>query len=318
LWIKNDKKVLLNAFLSGLLFILLILPLVWLVLVNFGIVSEYKGEFFSVPKLLFWRGGEVGLNDFKNKFRMFSNLLFKQNDGWLSNMIPSYGLFYLFSPILVVVGLVSQGIKAKKDVLAKQFSFDLVIICLIVIGLLNALCVYAFSNRVNFLFVPLTVALTIGVVTFRHIKVLFYGVMIAYFICFMSFCKTYFGNYNQMIAKHYSFSFSYGLKDALYKADELHAKEGADIYLLEELYAYSKVLFYNKINPYAYRRTVEWYDYPNAFVQAKQFLYYHFVWEQDYEHLESGKIYIAHKDKIAYFAGMPYQEYGNYIVAFMK
>lgn len=318
LWLKRNKETFINCVLSGGLWVLLIMPLIWFFLVNLGGVPEYMSNFFSVPKLLFWRGGEVGLDDFKTKFNMFSNLLFYQNDGWLANMIPRYGLFYMFSPALMLVGLVCMSARAKKDVMMKKFSFDLVIICLIVIGLLHAVCVYGFSNRVNFLFVPLMISLTIGVASLRRIKKLFYGVMAAYLICFGCFIKTYFKDYNLMLSKHYLFSFSYGLKDALLDAEEIHAKEGADIYLLEELYAYSKVLFYSKVNPYAYQRTVRWYDYPNAFVQAKDFLYYHFVWTQNYEQLEAGKIYIAHNDKKAYFKDLPYREYGNYIVAFKR
>jgi hypothetical protein len=218
----------------------------------------------------------------------------------------------------MIIGLASLGIRCKKTGFKKEFSFDVIVLVLIVVGLLHALCVYGCSNRVNFLFVPLMISLTIGVASLRCIKKLFYSVTVAYLVCFGCFVKTYFKDYNQMLSKHYLFSFSYGLKDALEKAEEIHTKEGADIYLLEELYAYSKVLFYNNINPYAYQRTVEWYDYPNAFVQAKRFLYYHFVWTQDYGQLEKGKIYIAHNDKKAYFDGFPYVEYGNYIVAFQR
>lgn len=318
LWLNQDKKALMNCLFSGLLFVLLVVPLIWFVMVNLGMVAEYRGTYLSVPKLLVWRGGEVGLNDFKQKFEMFFNLLFKQNDGWLSNMMPKYGLFYLFSPILMIIGLIVMSFRIKKEVLRKEFCFELVIICLIVIGLLLALCVYAFSNRVNFLFVPLMVALTLGVMSLRRIKALFGAAVLVYVVSFLCFSKTYFTEYNKMLAQNYSFSFSYGLKEALSEAEAIHDKEGADVYLLEELYAYSKVLFFNQVNPKAYQRTVQWYEYPNAFVQAKSFLYYHFVWAADYEHLERGKIYIAHKDKKAYFASVPYQEYGNYIVAFAR
>lgn len=318
LWLRCDKKVLMNCVFSGLLFVLLVSPLIWFVMVNLGVVGEYRGNFFSVPKLLLWRGGEVGLDDLKTKFHMFSNIFIKQNDGWLANMMPKYGLFYLFSPLLMIVGFMVMCAKAKREVLKKDFSFDLVVGGLIIVGFLQALCVYAFSNRVNFLFVPLMVALTLGIVSFRRIKFLFEVVIVLYLVSFGCFVRTYFTDYNKMLAQNYSFSFSYGLKEALKEAEDMHLKEGADIYLLEELYAYSKVLFFNKINPKAYQRTVQWYDYPNAFVQAKEFLYYHFVWTADYEHLERGKIYIAHKDKKSYFVGMPYQEYGNYIVAFLR
>lgn len=317
-WLKRDKKILINCVLSGALFVLLIMPLVWLFLVNTGVVPEYRGEFFSVPKLLFWRGGEVGFSDFKLKVLMFFNVFVRQNDGWIANMIQGYGLFYLFSPVLMLAGIVCMGARVKKNAFMKNFSFDLVIITLVIVGLLNAVSVYSFSNRVNFLFVPLMAVLTLGVVSLRRFKLLFGAVILAYLVSFGCFSKAYFRDYNHMLAKHYLYSFSYGLEDALLHAEEIHSKEGADIYFLEELYAYSKVLFYSKVNPEAYQQTVSWYDYPNAFVQAKQFLYYHFVWEQNYGLLEEGKIYIAHNDKKAYFHDFPYQEYGNYIVAFKR
>ena len=303
---------------SVVLFVLLNLPLLVLVLVNYGVVAEYRSAWLSVPKLLLWRGQEVGLNHFAFKLTMLFNVLIMQDDGWLSNMIPAYGGFYLFTPLFMFIGLWNLIKKAKADILHKQFSFALCIIGQIVIGLMYAVCVYAFSNRVSFLFMPLLIAATWGIMSLKPFKWVWRLVLMVYVWCFMLFAHTYFTKYNEMLAESHEFSFSYGLQDALQRAEQLHQQTGADIYLLEERYAYAKVLFLNQVNPYLYQQTVSWLEYPNAFMQAKDFLYYHFMWNVDFDTLQSGQIYIVPKNRFQFFVNDSYALYGNYVVSYKK
>ena len=79
-------------------------------------------------------------------------------------------------------------------------------------------------------------------------KRLFYTIIAIYILHFMFFTHNYFTNYNQKLAQNYLFSFSYGIKDALQKAEELHHKTNKSIYILGEPYIYPKVLFLNKIS----------------------------------------------------------------------
>ena len=316
LWWFVDKKTQKAVFLSAMLFAVLNLPLLWLILVNYGVVEAYNSAWISVPKLLVWRGQEIGSDDFYFKLTMLFNVLIKQNDGWLSNMIPSYGLFYLFTPVVMLIGIVKLIKKAKVDLSCKKFSFSLCVMGQIAVGLIYASCIYAFSNRMSFLFMPLMIAATLGIMALKPVKMMWWSVIAIYLGSFGFFAHTYFMRYNEMLATDYHYRFSYGLKEALAKAEQIHQKTGATIYLLEEPYIYAKVLFLNKINPYLYRKTVQWYEYPNAFMQAMSFLYYHFIWSADFNQLPGGHIYIAHTDKRPYFKPDTYQVYGNYIVAY--
>lgn len=316
LWWLFDKKTRQTVFLSALLFVVMNIPLIWFILVNYGVVEEYRSAWFSVPKMIVWRGQEIGFDNFYFKLVMLFNVLIKQNDGWLSNMIPGYGLFYLFTPIFMLAGIVMLIRKAKTDVSAKKFSFALCVLGQIAVGLIYALCIYAFSNRVSFLFIPLMIAAILGIMTLKSAKLIWWLVIAVYLGSFCLFAHTYFTRYNKMLAANYEYGFSFGLQKALARAEQLHQQNGADIYVLEEPYTYAKVLFLSKVNPYQYRQTVEWYDYPNAYMQAKNFLYYQFVRSADVNQLTQGRIYIAHTDKIPYFKSDRYRVYGNYIVAY--
>mgnify|MGYP003297702248 CR=1 FL=1 len=129
----------------------------------------------------------------------------------------------------------------------------------------------------------------------------------------MFFTHNYFTNYNQKLAQNYLFSFSYGIKDALQKAEELHHKTNKSIYILGEPYIYPKVLFLNKISPYLYQKTVTWYNYPSTFMQAKSFTHYHFI--NTSSEIPDNQIYITHTNQKDLFNTYITFIYGNYIVA---
>ena len=318
LW-YHGKKVWKTAVLSMLLGGMLVCPLLLLVLVNYGVIGEIQLPYLSVSKLLAWRGGEIGFHDGMGKLKMLFHILVRQNDGWLSNMIPQYGLFYLFTPLLMLLGLWCMGLAMRQGSQQKRFSLAFLVLVQIVIGLGYAAMFYSFSNRVSFLFMPLMIAVVFGMTVLMRYKQLVYAVLLLYLGSFIGFAHTYFTRYNQMLAQSgYLYQFSYGIKEAIAAAQDLHAKSGAEIYFLEEPYLYAKVLFLGQVPPEAYRQSVRWYNYPDAFLQARSFLYYHFENSVDFNALPSGVIYVAHQNRQAYFADMPYKRFGNYIVAFDK
>ena len=318
LWLKKDRETFKTILFSGLLFAFLILPLGWLISVNGGWLDEYKSAWLSVPKLLAWRSHEIGTENLLFKLTMLYKVFILQNDGWLSNVIPAYGLFYLFTPLFMLIGIWMLGKGAQADFKAGCFSLNFCILLQIIVGFIYAGLIYAFSNRVNFLFIPLLVATTLGIWTLKNKRYLFYVVIIAYVGSFACFMHTYFVKYNQMLSQQAPFSFSYGLKDALAEAEKLHQIRHGDIYILEHPYVYSKVLFYNNINPQGYLNTVQWHKYPDPFIQARRFLYYRFVQYLDFDNLAKEHIYIIHKDNLPYVQNMVVEIYGNYLVAYQK
>lgn len=313
LW-SLGKRVRLTTIMSAVLCAVLVLPLLLLVLVNSGVIGEIRTPYLSVPKMLFWRGGEVSFDDLLFKMTILFNILIKQNDGWLTNMVPQYGLFYLFTPILMLLGGGRLVQKVRQDWRQRQFSFALLILGQIIVGLIYAALLYSFSNRISFLFVPLMIAAVFGARALMPYKRIFYAVTAAYLVSFICFVKMYFTRYNEMLAENYSYSFSYGIEEALAKAENLHQKYGYDIYFLEEPYLYAKVLFLSQVSPEEYRQTVQWYNYPDAFLQARSFLYYHFESTADFGQLKERAVYVVHKNRYLYFSDVPYKVYGNYIV----
>ncbi|MBQ8750086.1 MAG: glycosyltransferase family 39 protein [Alphaproteobacteria bacterium] len=302
-----------NILYSFALFILLISPILYFILVNYNILNEVKLSWITIPKLPAWRIDELGITDIKTKALMLFNILIKQNDGWPSNMLPNYGLFYLFSPIFIITGLYFLFNNTKSDYKNKKFSFSFIVLTQIIVGIIYSLFLYSFSNRINFLYIPFLISLTITIQKLVTYKRVFYTIIAIYILHFIFFIHNYFTHYNQKLAQNYLFSFSYGIKDALQKAEEWHHKTNKSIYILGEPYIYPKVLFLNKIPPYIYQKTVTWYNYPSAFMQAKSFTYYHFI--NTPSEIPDNQIYITHTNQKDYFNTYTTFIYGNYIVA---
>ena len=314
LWLKRSKAYFYKLLYSGLVFVVLVVPLMLLILVNQGIIGEIKTAYFTVPKLLFWRGQEIGLEGWQHKIGLLSNILIKQNEGWVANMVPGYGLFYMISPLFMLLGGMVAGYQAYCDFKYKRFSFATCVLWQVATGLIYGLMIFAFSNRINFLFIPLLVLVTLGISIFFRCKPLFLLIVAGYLYWFCNFSVYYLTRFNGVLAGNYLYSFSYGIKDAIKEAEDLHLKTGAEIHVLEEPYTYAKVLFYSKVNPKSYQKSVTWYDYPNAFVQAVKFLYYHFDWVPVWNNLSSHHIYVAHKHHLPRWQGREVKSFGNYIV----
>lgn len=312
---RKTKTTTLTLIAASALFALLILPLLLFVLINLNILPEIKTAAFSIPKLLFYRGEEIGFDNLLPKAAQLFNILIKQNDGWLSNQIPPYGLFYLFAPVFFLIGILILKKSAAADIAKKSFSLNLCFLFQIITGLAVSVTVYAFSNRINFIYIPILTAITVGVAAAKRRPPLFTAIIALYLISFAGFYRTYFSNYNQMLSRQFAYSFSFGFKEALAEAEKRHARTKHPIRITDEPYIYAKVLFYNNISQPDYQKTVTYYNYPDPYVNAKSFLYYHFDWQTDWNNLDKQSIYIAHKNKVGHFANYTLSHHGNYIVA---
>ena len=91
---------------SVLILAVLAFPLIWFFLANQNFLPEIRTSFFSVPKLVFMRDAEVSVR------RLFSiqaykdiiKLLVFQSDGLIWNTPEHFGLFYMWTMPLAVLG----------------------------------------------------------------------------------------------------------------------------------------------------------------------------------------------------------------------
>lgn len=151
LWVNriNFKQVIL----LGIPIALLATPLIYLILLNKGYVTRTNFGIFTIPKLFFFRQGEISIN----------NLL--QYGGYSLKTIftDSRGIYLVELPFLligIVVGI-KEFIKSIKE---KEFSFTgFMTVVFIILLICNLLVVVGTLNRANILYLPMLYLITIGI-----------------------------------------------------------------------------------------------------------------------------------------------------------
>ncbi len=291
------------------------LPLLLFLLVNKGIIPEIATSFFSIPKLVVMRDSEISI---KNLFsaQSYANLLhilLNQNDGLLWNSTRQFGLFYQISFPFVLIGAAKMIFVTAKSIAKRTFAYE----ALIVFGMLSSVftCLLIANlnvNKSNSLHFFTLILLTVGIKeTFGILKSRFIApavILCSYALLFLFFSFFYFGSYNRQI----SGSFRYGVQGAV----EYVNKQNYDSVCVDSSIYYSQILFFDQTPHDVFRTTVQYSNYPSAFLNVEQFGKYKFG--IDYDHLEAGQVYIAKADQSDSFVRKNFQvvHFEEYIVAF--
>lgn len=176
LYIKkiNFKQILL----LGIPIALLAMPLIYLILLNKGYVTRTNFGIFTIPKLFFFRQGEISFQNIL-KYGMFSlKTIFTDSKG-----------IYLIEIPLLLVGIV-VGIKEFiKSIKEKEFSFTgIMTVVFIVLLFCNLLVTVGTINRANILYLPMLYLIAIGILQIsngsKSTLVVILSVLTALFIIF--------------------------------------------------------------------------------------------------------------------------------------
>ena len=311
---KKDQPTLINTLSSGIIFTILALPIVSLILINQEIIPEIKTAFFSVPKLLFWRQNEIGLEEWTVKLNMLKYIFTTGNDYLPTNAIPFFGIFYPLSLPFILLGLYKMYKTAREDLKKHIFSFSAIIFVSIIFGLIYASVLYPCINRLNYLWFNLLIALTVGIDATRPHKKIFYLILTLYCSLYIAFTHQYFSKYNELASAY----FSPNLKQALNAAEQLHRQSNLPITLADHPFNYPKILFYQKISPQDFTQTVSWLPFPNSYLDASSFTHYSFMPETDYSKLATDRIYIAPLKQKYFFYQFDIKSIGDLLVASPK
>lgn len=151
LWIKKIN--LKQLILLGIPIALLAIPLIYLILLNKGYVTRTNFGIFTIPKLFFFRQGEISIQNIL-KYGMFSlKTIFTDSKGIYLVEIP-------FLLVGIVVGI-KEFIKSIKE---KEFSFTgIMTVIFIVLLFCNLLVTVGTINRANILYLPMLYLITIGI-----------------------------------------------------------------------------------------------------------------------------------------------------------
>lgn len=242
---------------SALLLMILAIPLILFVFINLGYLNEIRTSWISIPKLHYFRAGEISFQNIPENFMNLFRILISQKDNLPWNSANGYGFLGYMTLILSCLGIPGLILDIKKETGNSGARYNRKVILLI-----NFLVPFFFSglifvniNRINILFIPMIILASIG---FSKIKkgIISVGVAV-YFVWFaVSFGRYYFTDFNRQI----NYSFNVGLDEAL----EMAASKSDKICLSSDI-PYPCVLFYQKIPVTDYRNSASYIYYQTAF-----------------------------------------------------
>lgn len=296
--------------LSVLALFLLALPLLLFLLVNWGVLDEIRLPFLSIPRLLVMRANGFSLSRLPENAATLLDILLKQSDGLIWNSPEGFGLFYYGTLPFFLVGAYRafrDGLAALRDGEPRPLGFLTVPL---LVGLFQGLCVvHANVNRLNSLW-PAVVLLSAAGVWTLCARLGPRALLAPLLLCaalFIRFEVYYFNDY----AKDAQWAFRYGLEDAV---DAALAREG-EIRVTPDA-NFACVLFYSGQDPDEYRATVEYTNYPSAFLSVGRFGRFRF--DLDLTNPNLSYVYIVNRsaDRAALEeAGFAVERYGYYWVA---
>ena len=242
--------------LSSAVFVVAAFPIgIFMVINTFGL-PELRLGFLTFPRLVSGRyhttvtvlGGDFFKTVGKNLATLFK-IIFLQTDGLIWNAVPKFGTLYLFSAPFLLLGVIRIVCRSlRRGYHAETFAAFL-LIAAVVLGAMSDLNI----NRANFIFLPLLIALTEGVlVVLAAAKRLVYAVFPVYICAFFLFCGVYFTSYRAQVGR----AFFYGAGEAIvYASDQT---EGT-VYLSDKINApYIIAMFYEKTDPRIFIDTVDY------------------------------------------------------------
>lgn len=258
---------------NSVVFVILAAPIGLFLLINRFSLSPIP-FIFTIPKLTVPRVEQVSsafesnaFAMFVQHFKLFLNLFITQNDGLLWNAIPGYGYMYPLALPLIAIGILYGSFK-----LVKQFRAETAIIAIwFGAAVFMTLITDVNINRINIIFYP-TVYLAVAGLMWLH-KQIKYSLAVAacaFAVFFILFCGHYFTAYAKQINPIFYESFGEAIT---YASDET---EG-NIYVTDQvMMPYIYVLFYEKIEPQQFIRTVDYINPGQPFQFVRSFGRYHF------------------------------------------
>lgn len=140
--------------LLGIPIFILALPLMYMILLNKGIATKTDFGIFTIPKMFFWRQGEISL----------SNIL-KYGGLGIKNIFLGEGGLYLFEVPFFIIGCYVSIRELIKSLKTKQFNITaLVFISFIVLFIVNLTVVIGTLNKANIVFIPILYIISVGMI----------------------------------------------------------------------------------------------------------------------------------------------------------
>lgn len=227
------------------------IPLLLMLGVNSGFLENAKIPFFSIPKLWFYRAGEISLKNIPQNLKNIFDILFFK-DFLNYNAIALFGTLYRLTIPLVIFGFLETFKSTIKDIKQKEFSLDFMMNITFVVVLLTGLCVTELNiNKINSIYIPM---IYFGgkflVYLSNHMKPALGVIILLYCIHAGIFLKYYFTEFAHTDLQY----FEQDIIQASKKAEELNKEKIYVENCINQTYIYT--LIANPISPYEWNQTV--------------------------------------------------------------
>ena len=185
-----------RLFALGISVFLLAVPLLLFLLVNNGYLDEIVTSFFTIPKLIYYRGAEISPSYLKDNLQMFKNLV--THGPLVYNALPEYGTLYSVSIPFVVLGAVVVLAESVQSFVRKKFSAQTMVFIMGGSVILTNLFVYdaRVLNKDNAVFLSLAVLIAAAVFWLqKKIRVAVPVMLLVYAVCGVQFVSYYLTDY---------------------------------------------------------------------------------------------------------------------------
>ena len=319
---------------SLLILVILALPLVLFLLVNKGCIDEIRLTFLSIPRLTYMRDSEISLHNIPENFCNMVRILYRQDDYHYWNTTGEFGLYYKGGLLLAVIGFVYCMIRCIRSLRSRRYDAIALVLPTFFGGVILGCLISVNVNRMNIIHLPIVMFAGIGLwlildlITEKFKKSVQVAAVI-YLTVFLCFLHFYFGDYQETISGMFQAGLGEAVEEALIIAEEkqrLVAENKSESGMIESAeepnavtiyvdkrFYYSKILFYSKEPTNRYVETVEYTNYPSAYLDVSRFGNFQF----GYDYLDYEGIYIISKDDAAWYAEQGFEviTYQNVSVA---
>ena len=289
----------------------LALPLVLFLPVNWGLLPELHLGPFTVPKLVVMRDGEFSLSRVPEHAANLLALVLRQGDGLIWNGTDRFGLFYYGALPLALAGLVWAVRETVEGLSARKLRPAALVLVQLLAGILQGLAIDVNVNRVNTLWVPVVLLAALGVRWLCSFDARW--LLAPLLVCaalFVRFTGYYFTDYARQSRAHFGAGLEQAVDAALAREGEIRVARGAN---------YARVLFDSGQDPEEYRATVEYTNYPSAFLDVEGFGRFRFL--TGLGEPDPACVYLVEDgdwaDALAQ-AGFAVDKYGCYAVAYWE
>ncbi len=249
--IKTRKIKICNAIIFISIIFLISLPILLMILINSFDLNELKIGMITIPRMQSNRyetltvlSSDNILKTLLNNFIECMKIIIFQTDELISNAIKPYGIIYIFSLPLTIVGMI-KCFKRKNEI-------NTIINIWFLSSILLTFFVEPNINRINILWIPIIYYTAIGIYEIVvNNKILKWVIIFIYLVFFIKFEYSYF---RTDFTKNYTFYDK--IENIIKYTESIDADTIYFQYAFKEPYIY--VLFYNKCNPKDFALTVKY------------------------------------------------------------